>query len=200
MQPHNVPFALLGASSAVVRLVRFQRRFWGPQTGRRLRVHHHHHGHRGRVPQLAPDGAVPYGKATTVGAASGAVAGLVAITGGLWIRSPLGAIAVGVFAGIVCPLAVGLKSKFGFDDSLDVVGVHLVGGIIGTVFVGLFGLDHGALAGGVESKRGLFYGGGGKLLLVQIAAAVFGARVFLRWTLIIGSILSHSALPRHRGK
>ena len=77
------------------------------------------------------------GKPTTLGAASGAVAGLVAITPAAGYVSLLGGVVIGFVAGIVCALAVALKFRFGFDDSLDVVGVHLVGGIIGTLMVGL---------------------------------------------------------------
>jgi Amt family ammonium transporter len=111
------------------------------------------------------------GKPTTLGAASGAVAGLVAITPACAFVSPMGGMAIGFIAGVLCALAVSLKYRFGFDDSLDVVGVHLVGGLTGTILIGFFGFDHGALAGGVESKRGLFYGGDAKLLLCQVVAA-----------------------------
>src|SRR3954469_24355648 len=78
------------------------------------------------------------GHATSLGAASGVVAGLVAITPSCSSVSPLGAIAVGLLAGVLCALAVGLKYKLGFDDSLDVVGVHMIGGLWGTLAVGLF--------------------------------------------------------------
>ncbi|WP_195909113.1 ammonium transporter [Microlunatus sp. Gsoil 973] len=76
--------------------------------------------------------------ATSLGAASGVVAGLVAITPSCSSVSPLGAIILGFLAGILCALAVGLKWKLGFDDSLDVVGVHLIGGFWGTIAVGIF--------------------------------------------------------------
>jgi ammonia channel protein AmtB len=72
------------------------------------------------------------GKATSLGAASGIVAGLVAITPSCSSVNVVGALVVGLSAGVLCALAVGLKYKLGFDDSLDVVGVHLVGGLIGT--------------------------------------------------------------------
>ncbi|MGV0586850.1 ammonia channel protein, partial [Mycobacteroides chelonae] len=78
------------------------------------------------------------GHATSLGAASGIVAGLVAITPSCSSVNVAGALAIGVIAGILCALAVGLKYKLGFDDSLDVVGVHLVGGIVGTLLIGLF--------------------------------------------------------------
>ena len=77
------------------------------------------------------------GHATSLGAASGVVAGLVAITPSCSSVNVVGALAIGVGAGVLCALAVGLKFKFGFDDSLDVVGVHLVGGLFGTLMVGL---------------------------------------------------------------
>ena len=74
-----------------------------------------------------------YGKSTALGAASGAVAGLVAITPCAGFVSPMGSIFIGFIAGVVCAFAIGLKNKLGFDDSLDVVGVHFVGGWIGTL-------------------------------------------------------------------
>src|SRR5688572_75046 len=78
-------------------------------------------------------------KATTLGVASGAVAGLVAITPAAGFVGPMGAIAIGLGGGLVCSWAVGLKFKLGYDDSLDVVGVHLVGGIVGSLLLGVFG-------------------------------------------------------------
>jgi Amt family ammonium transporter len=91
------------------------------------------------------------GKPTSIGAASGAVAGLVAITPACNILTPGWAIILGVLVGAVCALAIDLKYKLGFDDSLDVVGIHLVGGVIGTLYIGIFGsgiglLDTGSLA------------------------------------------------------
>ncbi|WP_307813935.1 ammonium transporter [Nocardioides baculatus] len=94
-------------------------------------------------------------KATSLGAASGIVAGLVAITPATGAVNLSGAVAIGAIAGAVCAWAVGLKYKLGYDDSLDVVGVHLVGGIIGTVLIGVFSTSDGA--GGID---GLIYGGG----------------------------------------
>jgi ammonium transporter, Amt family len=96
-----------------------------------------------------------HGKATSLGAASGIVAGLVAITPACGAVDIGGAVAIGAVAGAVCAWAVSLKYRFGYDDSLDVVGVHLVGGIIGTLLIGLFSTSEGA--GGID---GLFYGGG----------------------------------------
>lgn len=127
------------------------------------------------------------GKATSLGAASGVVAGLVAITPAALSVDPLGALAIGAIAGGLCALAVGLKYKLGFDDSLDVVGVHLVGGIAGTLLVGFFATDTNAFG-----AAGLLYGGDGSLLLAQAIAAgvvmVYSAVV----TLMIGLALKHT--------
>jgi Amt family ammonium transporter len=107
------------------------------------------------------------GKPTSLGAASGIVAGLVAITPSCSSVSPMGALAVGLIAGVVCALAVGLKFRFGYDDSLDVVGVHLVGGLAGTLLVGFF-----ADPGSPAAVSGLFYGGGFDQLWRQAVGAV----------------------------
>src|SRR5690554_6376342 len=88
------------------------------------------------------------GKATSVGAASGAVAGLVAITPACANLSPGWALRLGVVSGVLCALAVELKYRFKFDDSLDVVGIHLVGGLTGTVYLGFFATDTGLFTGG----------------------------------------------------
>ncbi len=87
------------------------------------------------------------GKATAVGAASGVVAGLVAITPACAFLTPLSAILLGLVAGAICALAVELKFKLGYDDSLDVVGIHLVAGFIGCIWIGFFGSIGGAEAG-----------------------------------------------------
>jgi Amt family ammonium transporter len=107
------------------------------------------------------------GRPTSLGGASGVVAGLVAITPSCSSVSPLGAIAVGAIAGAVCALAVSIKFRFGFDDSLDVVGVHLVGGWAGTLAVGFF-----ATAAAPAGVNGLFYGGGVDQLWRQAVAAL----------------------------
>lgn len=107
------------------------------------------------------------GKPTSLGAASGIVAGLVAITPSCSSVNVLGALAIGVIAGAVCALAVSLKFTFGYDDSLDVVGIHMVGGILGTVLIGLFAAPE-APAG----AEGLLYGGDLELLGRQTLGAV----------------------------
>jgi Amt family ammonium transporter len=148
MQPHNVPLTLLGTA-----LLWFG--WFGFNAGS----------------QVAADGiaalafintlAAPsaamlgwiiveklrHGKATSIGAASGAVSGLVAITPACASLTPLWAIVLGVIAGVLSALAIDLKFKFGFDDSLDVVGIHLVGGLVGTLFIGFFGTGVGAAFG-----------------------------------------------------
>lgn len=107
------------------------------------------------------------GHATSLGAASGVVAGLVAITPAAGSVHPLGAIALGAIAGVLSALAVGLKHRFGYDDALDVVGVHLVAGLWGTIAIGLFA------TGTFGTDAGMFYSADGwRLLVVQIAIAV----------------------------
>ncbi|MFB0617373.1 ammonium transporter [Streptomyces sp. AGS-58] len=116
------------------------------------------------------------GHPTTLGAASGAVAGLVAITPSCGTVSLLGALAVGLAAGVVCSYAVSWKFRLNYDDSLDVVGVHLVGGVIGTLLIGLFAEK--AMTGGTQ---GLFYGGGlapfGRQVLAVVVVAVYAFSV-----------------------
>jgi Amt family ammonium transporter len=122
------------------------------------------------------------GHATSLGAASGAVAGLVAITPACAFVAPWAAVVIGFVAGILCALAVSLKYKFGFDDSLDVVGVHLVGGIWGSLAIGLFG----ASAVNSIGLDGLFYGGGTVLLGKQALGVAMVAGYSFVVTLIIG--------------
>ncbi len=107
------------------------------------------------------------GHPTTLGAASGIVAGLVGITPAAGSVSPVGALVVGLLAGVACAFAVGLKNRFGYDDSLDVVGVHLVGGLVGTLLIGLLA-DPASPAG----VAGLLYGGGFDQLGRQFAGAM----------------------------
>ena len=112
------------------------------------------------------------GKPTTLGAASGAVAGLVAITPGAGFVSPMAAMAIGLVAGVVCFFAVSLKFRFNYDDSLDVVGVHLAGGIVGSVLVGVFAQN--SVNGAVPD--GLLFGGAGfffKQIVAVLAVMTF---------------------------
>jgi len=120
------------------------------------------------------------GHATSLGAASGAVAGLVAITPACSAVSPIGAIILGAIAGVLCALAVGLKYKLGYDDSLDVVGVHLVGGLWGTLAIGFF-----AVADAPAAVSGLFDGGGLGLLGTQAV----GAFAVLAYSAVVTAII-----------
>jgi Amt family ammonium transporter len=167
MRPHNLPLVLLGAA-----LLWFG--WFGFNAGSRLAAD----GVTAVAlinTQVATAGAVlgwiavewlRFGKPTTLGAASGAIAGLVAITPACAFVEPLGAIGIGVVAGVLCALAVGLKYKLGYDDSLDVVGVHLVGGMVGSLLIGVLAVE--VLAG----ERGLLYGGGAGLLGIQAVGVV----------------------------
>ena len=123
------------------------------------------------------------GHATTLGAASGAVAGLVAITPACAAVKPLGALAIGLVAGGACALAVTLKHRLGYDDSLDVVGVHLVGGLVGTLMIGLVASEE------VAGRAGLLLGGGGGLLADQAVAAVAVMAYSFVLTLVIAFLL-----------
>jgi Amt family ammonium transporter len=164
MRPHSLPLVMLGAG-----LLWFG--WFGFNAGSALAAN----GIAGLAfinTQVATAGAVlgwlltekiRNGHATSLGAASGAVAGLVAITPACAFVAPWAAVVIGFIAGILCALAVGLKYKFGFDDSLDVVGVHLVGGIWGSLSIGFFG----ASAVNSIGLDGLLYGGGTALLAKQ---------------------------------
>ena len=126
------------------------------------------------------------GHATSLGAASGAVAALVAITPACAYVAPWAAVIIGLIAGALCSSAVGLKYKFNFDDSLDVVGVHLVGGLWGCISIGFFATKSVNELGG----NGLFYGGGTELLGRQAFGALFVMAYSFIVTLIIGFVLN----------
>jgi Amt family ammonium transporter len=121
------------------------------------------------------------GHATSLGAASGAVAGLVAITPACAFLVPWSAVLLGLVAGALCALAVGLKYRFSYDDSLDVVGVHLVGGLVGCLYLGFFATQKS----GYSLTDGLFYGGGWEPLWIQ-AQSAFSV---LFYSLVVAAIL-----------
>jgi Amt family ammonium transporter len=121
------------------------------------------------------------GHATTLGAASGMVAGLVAITPSGGSVTPLGALAMGLAAGVICAFAVGLKYRWGYDDSLDVVGVHLVGGLVGTIGIGLL-----ATAAAPTEVDGLFYGGG----VEQLSRQLLGSAVVLAYAFLASGAIA----------
>jgi ammonium transporter, Amt family len=139
MTPHNVPFVILGAGilwfgwfgfnagSALASNVLASSAFVNTQLGAAAAV----------FGWIIPE-RIRTGKVTTIGAATGAVAGLATITPAAGFVQPLPALAIGLVAGFVCFEAVGLKARFGYDDSLDVVGVHLVGGVVGVLLTGAF--------------------------------------------------------------
>jgi len=183
MRPHSLPLVMLGSG-----LLWFG--WFGFNAGSALAAN----GIAGLAfmnTQVATAGAllgwllvekVRNGHATSLGAASGAVAGLVAITPACAFVAPWAAVVIGFIAGILCSLAVSLKYKFGFDDSLDVVGVHLVGGIWGSLSIGLFGTQVVNSLG----LDGILYGGGTALLVKQtLGVGLVFAYSFIA-TLIIG--------------
>jgi Amt family ammonium transporter len=123
---------------------------------------------------------IRHGHPTSLGAASGAVAGLVAITPSCANISPLAAVGLGLLAGIASALFVELKFKFGFDDSLDVVGVHLGSGLVGTLALGFIALPVNGEGGG------LFYGGGFQQLIAQTVAVLITLALSGLMTAVIG--------------
>jgi Amt family ammonium transporter len=126
------------------------------------------------------------GHATSLGAASGAVAGLVAITPCAGFVGGMAPVAIGAVAGAVCYLALRLKTKFGFDDSLDVIAVHLVGGLVGALLLGLFA-DTKVNALGFD---GLFFGGGTGLLVDQVGASGATLAFSFGVTFVVAKILN----------
>lgn len=190
MRPHNLPFVMLGAA-----LLWFG--WFGFNAGSEFAAD----GTAGRawvnttvataVALLAWIGTekVRDGHATSLGAASGVVAGLVAITPAAAAVDTWGAIAIGVVAGVLCALAVGLKYRFGYDDSLDVVGVHLVGGLVGTVLIGFLATDTDATWYPEGAANGLLYGGGAGQLATQVIVALLAVVFSGLVTLVIALVL-----------
>jgi len=177
MRPHNLPFVLLG-----VGLLWFG--WFGFNAGSALAANGTAAaiflntlvaGCIGMLGWLSVE-QIRDGRPTTFGAASGVVAGLVAITPSCGTVNTLGAAVVGLAAGIVCSFAVGAKFRFNYDDSLDVVGVHFVGGVVGVLLIGLF-----ATAVMTSGPQGLFYGGGlaqlGKQALATVVVALYAFTV-----------------------
>ena len=136
------------------------------------------------------------GHPTSLGAASGAISGLVAITPACAFVAPWAAVVIGFLAGVVCALAVGLKYRFGFDDALDVVGVHLVGGIVGSLAIGFFGSSKVNSLG----LDGLFYGGGTALLGKQALGVGLVMAYSFIMTLIIGFLIEKTIGFRVKGE
>ena len=126
------------------------------------------------------------GHATTLGAASGAVAGLVAITPCAGFVDSMAAVVIGFVTGGLCLLAIQLKFRFGYDDSLDVVGVHLVGGLVGSVLLGLFA---SSAVNEVVTNEGLLLGGGTELLKDQVVASVVTFAFSFVVSLVLAKVL-----------
>src|SRR3954452_13046708 len=126
------------------------------------------------------------GKPTTLGAMSGAVAGLVAITPCAGFVGGMAGVYIGIIAGVVCCLALRIKKAFKFDDSLDVVAVHLVGGLLGSILLGLFA---DSSINGLVTHEGLLLGGGGELLKDQVVASVVVLAFSFVASLIIGKVI-----------
>ncbi|MBO0678715.1 ammonium transporter [Mycolicibacterium sp. S2-37] len=176
MRPHNLPFVLLG-----VGLLWFG--WFGFNAGSALAANGTAAavflntlvaGCLGMLGWLTVE-QVRDGRPTTFGAASGVVAGLVAITPSCGTVNTFGAVVVGLVAGIVCAFAIGLKFRLGYDDSLDVVGVHFVGGVVGVLLIGFLATD--VMTGG---PRGLLYGGGlGQLGKQALAVVVVAGYAFV---------------------
>jgi Amt family ammonium transporter len=185
MRPHNLPLVMIGAG-----LLWFG--WFGFNAGSALAANNT--AAVAWVNTLVATGAATLGwllveklrdgHSTSLGAASGVVAGLVAITPACNAVSPIGAILVGAIAGVLCALAVGLKYRFGYDDSLDVVGVHLVGGLVGTILIGFLGSAESPA--GVD---GLFYGGGVDQLWRQVVGALAVLAFSFAVTLVIGTVI-----------
>jgi ammonium transporter, Amt family len=191
MRPHNVPFVALGAG-----LLWFG--WFGFNAGSELTVD-------GTTvfafinTQVATAAALlgwiivewlRDGKPTLVGASSGAIAGLVAITPACGFVAPFAAIIIGLIAGVLCALAVGLKYRLGYDDSLDVVGVHFVGGWIGSLAIGFFatsqvnaGITDSAI---LNASDGLFYGGGA----TQLGRQFLGSLTVTVYSFVIAAVLA----------
>src|SRR6266545_5852417 len=139
---------------------------------------------------------VRYGKPTTLGAASGAIAGLVAVTPCAGYVSPLGSLLVGAVAGVICALLVSFKTWIGLDDSLDVAAVHLGGGVVGSLCVGLFATR----AVNPQGADGLFYGGGytqlGYQALAVVAVAAYSFVVTFGLGAFLDRLLGNRVSPR----
>ncbi len=188
-KPHNVPFVALGAG-----LLWFG--WFGFNAGSELTVDSIA-GLAFINTQVATAAAVlgwvivewiRDGKPTVVGASSGAIAGLVAITPACGFVAPWAATLLGLVAGALCALAISLKYKLGYDDSLDVVGVHFVGGWIGSLWLGLFASTgvNGAISDVVGASDGLFYGGG----LTQLGRQAIAGLIVTVYSAVIAFVLA----------
>ena len=193
-KPHNLPFVMLGAALLWFGWFGFNAgsEFGADSTAGRAFLN------TTAAPAIAMLGwllveRIRDGHPTSLGAASGIVAGLVAITPAAASVDTWGALAIGFIAGVICAFAVSLKYKFGYDDSLDVVGVHLIGGIVGTLLIGFFAhLDEGTTFAPDGALNGLFYGGGAEQLGSQAIGAAVAVVYSFVLTLLIGLALKYT--------
>jgi ammonium transporter, Amt family len=185
MPPHSLPFTLLGTGILWFGWFGFNAgsSLLANGLGAQALINTHMAAAAAMLTWLIVE-RIKTGHATTLGAASGAVAGLVAITPCAGFVGGIAPMIIGGVAGIVCFLAIQMKSKFGYDDSLDVIGVHLVGGLWGTIAIGF--LATAAAPAGVD---GLFYGGGVDQLWRQVVGALAVLVFSFVLTLIIGFVI-----------
>jgi len=185
MRPHNLPFVLLGVGLLWFGWFGFNAgsAMAADGTAAAIFLNTLVAGCLGMLGWLAVE-QIRDGKPTTFGAASGVVAGLVAITPSCGTVNTLGAVVVGLTAGMVCAFAIGWKFRFNYDDSLDVVGVHFVGGVIGTLLIGLL-----ATATMTAGPQGLLYGGGLAQLGKQAMAAVIVAGYAFGMSYLVAKVI-----------
>ena len=190
MRPHNLPYVMLGAALLWVGWFGFNAGSEGAADGTASRAWLNTFVATcvAMIGWLATE-KLRDGHATSLGAASGIVAGLVAITPAASSVDTWGAMVVGLVAGVLCAIAIGIKYKFGFDDALDVVGVHLVGGLTGTVLIGFLATNNQGAWYPTGAKNGLLYGGGFTQLITQIVAALFALVFSFVLTWVIASII-----------
>jgi len=190
MRPHNLPFVMLGAALLWVGWFGFNAGSEGAAdaTAGRAWLNTFVATCVAMLAWLATE-KVRDGHATSLGAASGIVAGLVAITPAAAAVDTWGAMAIGAIAGVLCALAIGLKYKLGYDDALDVVGVHLVGGITGTILIGFLATNNQGGWYPAGAKNGLLYGGGFTQLATQALVALFAVVFSFVLTYAIGWVI-----------
>jgi Amt family ammonium transporter len=190
MRPHNLPYVMLGAALLWVGWFGFNAGSEGAADGTAARAWLNTFVATcvAMLAWLATE-KIRDGHATSLGAASGIVAGLVAITPAAAAVDTWGAMVIGLVAGALCAVAIGIKYKFGFDDALDVVGVHLVGGLTGTILIGFLATNNQSAWFPTGAKKGLLYGGGATQLVTQILAGVFALVFSFVLTWVIASII-----------
>lgn len=192
MAPHNLPLTLLGAGLLWFGWLGFNAGSAlqaGPLAAQAA-VSTHLAGVGGMLGWLVLEKKL-VGRATTLGAASGAVSGLVAVTPAAGFVDSLPALLLGALAGMTCLLAVRLKFRYGYDDSLDVVGVHFVGGVVGTLFIGLFA---SRAVNETVTHEGLLLGGG----LSQLGRQAVGVVAAAAWSFAVSYLIAR-ALNAVRG-